>query len=79
MLQGLVTDGTLDEDWKLRTIEVLNKADLMGGIANMMVKSGMIAVSAITGEGLKEAMAGAQEMRPDIERRVRNRRTSHAR
>ena len=53
VLQGLVTDGTLDEDWKLRTIEVLNKADLMGGIANMMVKSGMIAVSAITGEGLK--------------------------
>ena len=36
-------------------------------------------VNTITGEGLKEAMAGAQEMRPDIERRVRNRRTSHAR
>jgi len=54
VLQGLVSDGTLDEDWKLRTIEVLNKADLMGGIANMTVKSGMIAVSAITGEGLEQ-------------------------
>jgi GTP-binding protein HflX len=52
VLQGLVQDGTLDQDWKLRTIEVLNKADLMGGVAEMTVKTGMIAVSAITGEGL---------------------------
>jgi GTP-binding protein HflX len=52
VLQGLVSDGTLDEDWQLRTIQVLNKADLLGGVANMTVKSSMIAVSAITGEGL---------------------------
>jgi GTP-binding protein HflX len=52
VLQGLVSDGTLDEDWQLRTIEVLNKADLLGGVANMTVKSTMIAVSAMTGEGL---------------------------
>ncbi len=54
VLQGLVVDGTLDEDWKMRTIEVLNKADLVGGVANVTVKSRMIAVSAITGEGLHD-------------------------
>jgi GTP-binding protein HflX len=62
VLQGLVADGTLDEDWKLRTIEVLNKADLMGGVANMAVKSGTIAVSAITGEGLGD-LAGLIDAR----------------
>ncbi len=54
VLQGLVSDGTLDDDWKLRSIEVLNKADLLGGVANMAVKSGMIAVSAVSGEGLAD-------------------------
>ena len=54
VLQGLVSDGTLDDDWKLRTIEVLNKADLLGGVANMAVKSGTIAVSAVSGEGLAD-------------------------
>ena len=62
VLQGLVADGTLDEDWKLRTIEVLNKADLMGGVANMAVKSGTIAVSAISGEGLGD-LAGLIDAR----------------
>ena len=56
VLQGLVQDGTLDPDWRLRTIEVLNKADLLGGIRNVTVKSGGIAVSAITGEGLDALM-----------------------
>jgi GTP-binding protein HflX len=56
VLQGLVQDGTLDADWRLRTIEVLNKADLLGGIRNVTVKSGGIAVSAITGEGLDALM-----------------------
>ena len=62
VLQGLVSDGTLDEDWKLRTIEVLNKADLMGGVPNMAVKSGTIAVSAISGEGLGD-LAGLIDAR----------------
>eukprot|EP01037_Dinobryon_pediforme_P013684 gene13684-13801_t len=57
VLQGLVADSTLDPDWRLRTIEVLNKADLLGGVANMTVKSGTIAVSAITGEGLGDLAA----------------------
>jgi GTP-binding protein HflX len=54
VLQGLVSDGTLDENWRDRTIEVLNKADLLGGVAEVQTKTGMIAVSAITGEGLGE-------------------------
>jgi GTP-binding protein HflX len=33
---------------------VLNKADLMGGVDGVTVKSGAIAVSAITGEGLDD-------------------------
>jgi GTP-binding protein HflX len=57
VLQGLVTDFTLDPDWRLRTIEVMNKADLLGGVSNMTVKSGTIAVSAITGEGLGDLAA----------------------
>jgi GTP-binding protein HflX len=52
VLQGLVHDGSLDAEWKQRSIEVLNKADLMGGVDGVTVKSGGIAVSAITGEGL---------------------------
>ena len=52
VLDGLVRDGSLDANWKDRCIEVLNKADLIGGIAEVPTKTGMIAVSAITGEGL---------------------------
>ena len=62
VLQGLVSDGTLDADWKLRTIEVLNKADLMGGVANMAAKFGTIAVSAISGEALGD-LAGVIDAR----------------
>ncbi len=54
VLQGLVHDGSLDAEWKQRSIEVLNKADLMGGVDGVTVKSGAIAVSAITGEGLDD-------------------------
>ncbi|HXT78385.1 MAG TPA: GTPase HflX [Acetobacteraceae bacterium] len=52
VLDGMVTDGTLDPSWPDRTIEVLNKADLMGGVAEVPVRPGALAVSAITGEGL---------------------------
>jgi 50S ribosomal subunit-associated GTPase HflX len=34
-----------------RTIEVLNKADLLGGIAQVELRPGAIAVSALNGEG----------------------------
>jgi GTP-binding protein HflX len=48
----MVADGALDADWPSRCIEVLNKADLMGGVAFVPSRSGAVAVSAITGEGL---------------------------
>ena len=53
VLDGMVRDGTLDEDWPLRSIEVLNKADLLGGVAEVETRGKSIAVSAITGEGLR--------------------------
>ena len=34
VLEDMVADGALDADWPSRTIEVLNKADLMGGVAS---------------------------------------------
>ncbi len=52
VLDGMVVDGTLDAGWPSRAIEVLNKADLMGGVACVPVRPGAIAVSAISGEGL---------------------------
>ena len=35
VLAGMVTDGTLDPDWPKRTIDVLNKADLLGGVSEV--------------------------------------------
>ncbi len=52
VLDGMARDGTLDEDFSSRTLEVLNKADLLGGAWALPQKPGAIAVSAITGEGL---------------------------
>jgi GTPase len=62
VLDDMVTDGTLDAAWPDRTIEVLNKADLLGGIAEVSVREGAVAVSAITGEGL-EALKAAIDLR----------------
>jgi GTP-binding protein HflX len=52
VLENMAEDGTLDAHWRDRTIEVLNKADLLGGVANVPLRQGTVAVSAITGEGL---------------------------
>ena len=52
VLDGMVKDGALDEGWPGRTIEVLNKADLLGGPANVPARDGCVVVSAITGDGL---------------------------
>jgi GTP-binding protein HflX len=52
VLAEMERDGTLDPDWRSRVIEVMNKADLMGGVANVPVRPGAVAVSAITHEGL---------------------------
>ena len=54
VLEDMVADGALAADWQSRTIEVLNKADLMGGVAFVPERTGAVAVSAITGEGLGE-------------------------
>ncbi|MCX7368722.1 MAG: GTPase HflX [Alphaproteobacteria bacterium] len=46
-------DATLDEAWPDRVVEVLNKADLLGGIDAVERRSpDAVAVSALTGEGL---------------------------
>ncbi len=61
VLDGMVKDSVLDANWPSRTIEVLNKADLMGGIEAVPARDGCIPVSAITGEGLpalSQAMDG---------------------
>ena len=52
VLEGMAREGTLAEDFATRTIEILNKADLLGGVASLPTRQGAVAVSAITGEGL---------------------------
>jgi len=53
VLEDMVADGALDAEWPGRTIEVLNKADLLGGVASVPERHGAVAVSAISGEGLQ--------------------------
>jgi GTP-binding protein HflX len=60
VLARMAKDGALDEDWPARTLEVLNKADVLGGVENVMQGEG-IAVSALTGEGLPRLLAEIDE------------------
>ena len=60
VLQGLEQDGTLDPDWSGRTIEVLNKADLLGGIDQVAAKTEAAVISAVTGEGLPALRAAIE-------------------
>ena len=62
VLEDMVADGALDADWQSRTIEVMNKADLMGGVDFVPERNGAVAVSAITGEGL-DALKAAIDQR----------------
>jgi GTPase len=57
VLETMAREGQLDEDWPRRTIEVLNKADLVGGVSRVEPRGGAVAVSAITGEGLADLLA----------------------
>ncbi len=57
VLEDMVADGALDAGWPSRTIEVMNKADLLGGVASVPERAGAVAVSAITGEGLEALLA----------------------
>ena len=61
VLDGMVRDGILDPEWPSRTIEVLNKADLLGGIEHVPARDGAVAVSALTGEGLPALLASVDE------------------
>jgi GTP-binding protein HflX len=62
VLADMVEDGMLDEAWPARCIEVLNKADLVGGVASVPVRPAAVAVSAVTGEGIA-ALAAAIDAR----------------
>jgi len=55
------SDAPLDADWPSRTVEVLNKADLMGGVDAVPELVGAIAVSALTGDGLDRLRAVLDE------------------
>jgi GTP-binding protein HflX len=61
VLDDMVADGTLDAAWPERTIEVLNKADLLGGVAEVPLRDGAVAVSAITMEGLEALKSAIDE------------------
>ncbi len=62
VLDGLARDGALDPGWPDHTIEVLNKADLLGGVDAVAVREPAVAVSAVTGEGL-DALRAVVEAR----------------
>ncbi|GAB0115434.1 GTPase HflX [Acidisoma sp. C75] len=72
VLAAMVREGNLDADWPKRTIDVLNKADLLGGVAAVpgQVEGGSaIPISALSGEGLDhlrravdERLASAKEI-----------------
>jgi GTP-binding protein HflX len=62
VLEGMAQEGTLDADFAGRTIDVLNKADLLGGTEGLPQKPGAVAVSAMTGEGL-DALRAALDAR----------------
>ncbi|GBR06016.1 GTPase HflX [Acetobacter oeni] len=57
VLGDMEKDGMLDAEWPSRVIEVLNKADLLGGIEEVPHRDDAVAISAITGEGLPALMS----------------------
>ena len=61
VLDGMEKDGTIDPAWPSRVIEVLNKADLLGGVSHVQARDGSIAISAITGDGLTDLLAAIDE------------------
>ena len=60
VLDGMEKDGTIDPAWPARTIEVLNKADLLGGVAQVAPREGTVPISAITGDGLPNLLAAIE-------------------
>jgi GTP-binding protein HflX len=62
VLDGMARDGTIEADWPARCIEVLNKADLVGGVDQVPRRAGTVAVSALTGDG-QDALLAAIDAR----------------
>jgi GTP-binding protein HflX len=63
VLAEMEAGGTLDAEWRGRVIEVLNKADLLGGVAALpVVAEDAVPISALTGEGL-EALSAVLDTR----------------
>ncbi|TPW36388.1 GTPase HflX [Oecophyllibacter saccharovorans] len=56
VLDDMAHDGMIDAQWPERTIEVLNKADLLGGTGNVPHRKGEIVISALDGEGLSDLL-----------------------
>ena len=56
ILDGMVHEATLDEAWTERTIEVLNKSDLIGSPPSLPYDEREVLTSALTGEGLAELL-----------------------
>ncbi len=52
VLEGLAQDATLPANWRDVSVEVLNKADLLGGAGNVPHRDGQVVLSAVTGDGL---------------------------
>nr|WP_255663263.1 GTPase HflX [Komagataeibacter sp. FNDCR2] len=61
VLEGMARNGTIEPDWQSRVIEVLNKADLVGGRDAVGARPGNVVISAITGDGLPELLAAIDE------------------
>ncbi len=57
VLDGMEKEDAIDGEWPRRTIEVLNKADLLGGAQNVPPREGAVPISAVTGEGLPGLLA----------------------
>ena len=57
VLDGMAVDGTLGAGWPSRVIEVLNKADLLGGAGAVQTRPGAEIISALTGDGLDQLRA----------------------
>nr|WP_218062510.1 GTPase HflX [Komagataeibacter swingsii] len=61
VLEGMARNGTIEQDWQSRVIEVLNKADLVGGRDAVGARPGNVVISAITGDGLPDLLAAIDE------------------
>ncbi|WP_025814019.1 HflX GTPase family protein, partial [Komagataeibacter kakiaceti] len=61
VLEGMARNGTIEPDWQSRVIEVLNKADLVGGRDAVGARPGNVVISAITGDGLPDLLAAIDE------------------